>query len=335
MTDTSRIVMYNGIKVAVIVPCYCVRAHIGEVIAAIGPEVWRIYIVDDKCPEQSGQYVLETVSDRRVVVVFNLENRGVGGAMMQGYKKALEDGADIMVKIDGDGQMDPALISSFVDPIWLGHADYTKGNRFYDLEKIFRMPKIRIFGNAALSFITKLSTGYWDLFDPTNGYTALHRDVAVLLPMNRISQRYFFETDMLFRLGTVRAKVIDIPMEPIYGDEVSHLKISRVFSEFLLKHTRNFFKRIFYNYFLRGMSIASFELLFGLPVFVFGVGFGVYHWILSSTHNVPTPTGTVMISALSILMGFQLLLAFLNSDFSSMPNHALHATRRKPVARTE
>lgn len=314
-------------KIAVIIPAYKVRAFVLDVIAAIGPIVERIFVVDDACPDGSGQYVQENCSDPRVTVLFHAENQGVGGAVMTGYTEALNSDMDIFVKIDGDGQMDPALIGAFITPIALGYADYTKGNRFYDLENIGRMPKMRILGNAVLSFMTKLSTGYWDLFDPTNGYTAIHREAAKALPMRRISRRYFFETDMLFRLGTVRAKVLDVPMDAVYGEEVSNLKISKILGEFLGKHLVNMNKRIFYNYFLRGMSVASFELLFGTLIFIFGFAFGAYHWIDSAHRNISTPIGTIMISALSILCGLQLLLAFLSFDFASVPRRALHLTR--------
>lgn len=165
---------------------------------------------------------------------------------MTGYRAALKDGIDIIVKIDSDGQMDPALIIDFVGPIVDGEADYTKGNRFFELEKVKSMPRIRLIGNAILSFMCKLSSGYWNLFDPTNGFTAIHADVARRLPFNSISKRYFFESDILFRLNTLRAVVIDIPMEAEYGDEISNLKISRIVGEFLVKHSKNFIKRIFY-----------------------------------------------------------------------------------------
>ena len=165
--------------------------------------------------------------------------------MISGYKKAIEDGMDIVVKIDGDGQMDPSLIYNFIDPIIKGEADYTKGNRFYNLEEILAMPKKRIFGNAILSFINKISSGYWNIFDPTNGYTAIHTDVIKMLPLNKISKRYFFESDMLFRLNTIKAVVTDISMHANYDNEVSNLKVRNIFFEFIVKHIKNTFKRIF------------------------------------------------------------------------------------------
>jgi len=158
-------------------------------------------------PDASGKFVKEHCHDLRVHVIYHESNLGVGGAVMTGYRAALKDGADIIVKIDGDGQMDASLISNFIEPILAGEADYTKGNRFFNLEEIRSMPGLRLFGNAVLSFMTKLSSGYWDLFDPTNGYTAIHVDVARHLPFNKISSRYFFETDMLFRLNTLRSVV--------------------------------------------------------------------------------------------------------------------------------
>ena len=247
---------------------------------------------------------------------------------MTGYKAGIADNMDIMVKIDGDGQMDPSLICDFIAPIINGEADYTKGNRFFDLEEIRAMPKLRLFGNAVLSFMTKLSSGYWDLFDPTNGYTAIHRDVARHLPLNKISRRYFFETDILFRLNTLRAVVVDVPMDAKYGDEVSNLKISKIVGEFLVKHARNFGKRIFYNYYLRNMSLASLELPLGIMLLLGGSIFGTIHWIDSLKTDIQTPAGTVMLSALPIIVGTQFLLAFIGYDIASTPRRPFHLQRR-------
>lgn len=310
-------------NVAIVIPCYKVKAHILGVIDRISSDVWRVYVVDDCCPDGSGDYVSEFCDDPRVAIIRNAVNSGVGGAMIAGYRAAIADGADIIVKIDGDGQMDPALVPDFIAPIIAGEADYTKGNRFFDLEHVKAMPGVRLFGNAVLSLMTKLSSGYWDLFDPTNGYTAIHADVARHLPFEKISHRYFFETDMLFRLNTLRAVVVDIPMEAHYGDEQSNLKISSILGEFLIKHTRNFFKRIFYNYYLRDMSLSSLELPLGILLVTFGVFYGGFHWIDSTQEGVPTPAGTVMLSALPILLGMQFILAFIGHDISSVPSRPL------------
>jgi glycosyltransferase involved in cell wall biosynthesis len=309
----------HDLRIAVVIPAYRVKKHILSVIGQIGAEVDRIYVIDDKCPEETGKFAQAQVTDTRVSVQFNEHNLGVGGAVMAGYRCALADGIDIVIKIDGDEQMDPALVPRVIQPIIEGRADYTKGNRFFNLAQIRKMPALRLFGNAVLSFLNKLSSGYWDIFDPTNGYTAIHTDILRELPLDKISNRYFFESDMLFRLNLQKAVVVDIPMDAKYGEEVSNLKISRVAGEFLLKHFRNFGKRIFYNYYLRDMSLASLELPLGLALFVFGTVFGVTQWITSASNHVATPAGTVMLSALPTLMGLQLILAFLAFDIGSVP----------------
>ena len=276
-------------------------------------------MVDDLCPERSGQHVQQFCTDSRVQVLFHDRNLGVGGAVMTGYRQALTDGCEVVVKIDGDGQMDPALLPSFVWPLTQGLADYTKGNRFFELEGLEAMPKVRLFGNAALSFITKLSTGYWNVFDPTNGYTAIHRDVLARLPLDKVSQRYFFESDMLFRLNILRAVVLDIPMRASYGDEKSSLRVSRVLPEFFLKHLRNMVKRIFYNYYLRDMTMVSIELPLGLALVLGGTGFGLWSWSNSVATGSMSSAGTVMLAALPVILGVQLLLAALNQDIAAVP----------------
>ncbi|MEH6436549.1 glycosyltransferase family 2 protein [Massilia sp. DD77] len=310
--------------IAVVIPSYRVIRHILGVIAGIGPEVARIYVIDDKCPEHSGDFVRANCSDPRVVVLEHAENQGVGGAVLTGYRAAIADGARVIVKIDGDGQMDARLIPTFVAPILAGEADYTKGNRFFNLERLGSMPPVRLFGNAMLSFMTKLSSGYWDLFDPTNGYTAIHADAARFLPFDKISKRYFFESDMLFRLNTLGAVAVDVPMDAFYGDEVSNLKVSKVVTEFLAKNVRNFFKRLFYNYYLRNMSLASLELPLGVLLTLFGSAYGISHWISSARAGSSTPAGTVMVAALPVIMGVQLILAFIAYDIASVPRRPLH-----------
>jgi glycosyltransferase involved in cell wall biosynthesis len=311
-------------RIAVVIPCYRVTRHIAGVIGAIGPECWRIYVVDDACPDGSGDFVTANARDARIRVLRNATNQGVGGAVMAGYRAAIADGATVIVKIDGDGQMDPRLLRHFVAPILSGEADYTKGNRFYDFANVARMPRIRIFGNAALSIFAKLSTGYWGVFDPTNGYTAIHARLAQHLPLEKISKRYFFETDVLFRLNTLRAVVVDVPMDAIYGDETSNLPIARVMPEFFAKHARNLLRRLFYNYFLRDVSIASIELVLGTLLLAFGLTFGAYHWIKSAEAGIATPVGTIMLSALSVLAGLQFVMSFVNYDIASVPKRAIH-----------
>ena len=310
--------------IGVVIPSYQVCAHVLDVIGGIGPEVDHIYVVDDCCPEGSGDFVEAECNDPRVVVLRHEANQGVGGAVMTGYRAALADGVAIIVKVDGDGQMDPALISDFAEPIAAGEADYTKGNRFHHPDDVRAMPTVRLIGNAALSFMTKLSSGYWDIFDPTNGYTAIHGDVAENLPLDKMSRGYFFESEMLFRLNTLRAVVVDIPMRAHYGNEVSNLKPARVAGEFLKKHLRFLFKRIIYDYYLRDLSLASIELPIGLLMLTFGIGFGAFQWAESARSGLPASTGTVMLAAMPLLVGIQMVLAFIGHDIASVPKRPIH-----------
>ncbi|MGP2410210.1 glycosyltransferase family 2 protein [Yersinia enterocolitica] len=310
-------------KVAVVLPCYKVKQHILSVLDKIDNLVDKIYVIDDCCPEKSGQYVEENSQDIRVSVIYNSANMGVGGAVLSGYAAAIKDGIDIVVKVDGDGQMDPHLIKYFIAPISRGDADYTKGNRFYDIDTLKSMPKVRVFGNAVLSFLTKFSSGYYNLFDPTNGYTAISITALKRLPLDKISKRYFFESDILFRLNVIRAKVVDIPMDAVYGNEVSNLNIKKIMFPFLKGNINNFLKRIFYNYFLRGFSIASLELFFGVMFFSFGAINGLVSWYSSLATGQPATSGTVMLAALPVMLGVQLLLSFIQADVENQPQIAL------------
>ena len=301
-------------EVFVVIPAFKVSAHIFEVVSKIGPEVSRIVVVDDGCPENSGEIVLQSISDPRVEVIFHKENQGVGGAMITGYKHAVLEGAEIVVKLDGDGQMDSSLISKLILPIKLEKADYTKGNRFSDLESISQMPKDRIFGNLVLSFFSKLSTGYWGIFDSNNGFTAIKAEHLNYISVDKLDKGYFFESDMLFRLGIMNLKVHDVGMPSRYGAEISNIRITRVLLEFPIKHIRNFCKRIIYSYFLRDFNLASLELLFGSTLVSVGTWLGLTNWINGFIHNESTPPGTLVLVALTILSGLQLLLSFFSFD---------------------
>jgi len=313
------------LTVAVVIPCYRAAATILSVLQEIGTEVSAVYCVDDASPDDTVAIVTQAMTrDDRIRLILRPANGGVGAAMVDGYRAAIADGANVLVKIDSDGQMNPAVISSFVAPILSGEADYVKGNRFFAVDTVRTMPLVRIIGNAGLSFLTKLSTGYWDLFDPTNGYTAIHARVAAVLPLEQLHPRYFFESDLLFRLSTIRARVIELPMASTYGAAPSHLSVWRCLATFPWLHFRNLIKRLFYNYFLRNFSIASVNLLLGTVLALFGVCFGVDRWLTASQSDLAATAGTVMLSALPLLLGVQLILNFLSHDMATTPRDAIH-----------
>ena len=315
-------------QIAVVIPCYRVGDAVFDVITAIGPEVGRIYVVDDGCPERTGDRVEARRPDPRVAVLRNPANQGVGGAVLAGYRQALADGCAVVVKLDGDGQMPPALLPRFVRPLLEGMADYTKGNRFYDLRALTGMPWPRLVGNAVLSFMTKASSGYWQVFDPTNGYTAIRAELLRVMPLDKIAKDYFFESDMLFRLNTVRAVVRDIPMEAVYGMEQSNLRITRIIPRFLARHMVNLVKRLFYNYFLRDFQMVSICLVSGVPLFAFGAGFGLWAWAESIGTGVAASAGTVMLATLPIVLAVLLFLLAVALDVHNQPRTPVHRDLR-------
>jgi dolichol-phosphate mannosyltransferase len=314
------------VKIHAIVPAYRVSRQIcGVIESALGQAlVSRVIVVDDACPESSGKLVSERFAGNpRVEVLFNAGNQGVGGAVLRGYSQAFAAGADIAVKLDGDGQMPVAMLGRLVAPLLRGDADYAKGNRFFHPRELAKMPRMRLLGNAALSLINKFSSGYWSVMDPTNGFTALHRVAYRHLETARIARDYFFESDMLHQLGIIRAVVVDVPAPVIYGEESSSLRISRTLMQFPGRYLRRFLRRLVYQYLIRDFNIASLESLAGLPLFIAGLVFGGYNWAENSMSGRITPPGTVMITGLLILIGFQLLLSAANYDITHEPSTAL------------
>lgn len=306
-------------KVHVVIPAYRVEGQILDVISRFGEEVEKVWVIDDLCPNGSGILVKSQIRDKRVTVIFNEENLGVGGATLVGYSRALKSGADVIVKVDGDGQMYPEDIPSLIKPILQGEVDYTKGNRFDSLHELRNMPWLRILGNAALALLSKASSGYWSVNDPTNGFTAVHRSALERVDFEKLSRGYFFESDMLFRLNLSGAVVRDVSLPARYGNEVSGLRIGRILLEFPLKHWRNHAKRIIYRYYLREWSIGSIELVAGLGLLVTGAVFGASRTISAFERAQAITAGQVTVASLAIILGVQFLLSFISYDIQSEP----------------
>ncbi len=313
----------SGYLVAAVIPCYREKKHIETVLASIGKEVTNIYVIDDACPEGTGDIVEKNCKDPRIKVLRHKSNKGVGGATLTGYVHALNDGFDIAVKLDGDGQMDGTMIPRLISPIISGIADYTKGNRFHAIYGISEMPWSRIFGNFLLSLVSKFSSGYWNILDPTNGFTAIHSDALKKLDQTTIAKRFFFESDMLFHLSMIRAVVMDIPMKAKYGAEESGIHALKVVPEFLFKHSVNAFKRLLFNYFIREINQATVYLLLGSLLLLFGIVFGAINWATATMSGIPATAGTVILAALPIILGSQALIAFLNFDTRNLPKNPI------------
>ncbi|MBL8080688.1 MAG: glycosyltransferase family 2 protein [Anaerolineales bacterium] len=311
-------------KIAIIIPAYRVERDIENVLAGLPAYIRHIIIVDDASPDSTADLVAALAQkDIRLTLIRHSQNQGVGGAMISGFRKAMELGAQIAVKLDGDGQMDAAHIPALVTPLIHGKADYVKGNRFRDFVSLQKMPFIRRVGNLGLSFLTKVATGYWNIFDPTNGFFAIRTEILDQLPLEKIDKRYFFETSMLANLYLINAFVMDVPIPARYGNETSHLSIRRSLFEFPIKLLRTFLRRILLNYYIYDFSIASLYIVTGIPMLLFGLTFGIIKWIEYASKNIPAPTGTVMLPTLSVILGIQIMLSAIEIDMKSTPRQPL------------
>ena len=307
-------------NIAAVIPCFRVESEIGKVLHDLPAYLKHIIVIDDASPDETATVVTQAAqNDSRIILIRHKKNKGVGGAMVTGFRKALELGADIIVKMDGDGQMDREHVPGLVNPILQGQADYTKGNRFRDFQALQKMPFIRRVGNMGLAFLTKAATGYWNLFDPTNGFVAIHGKVLAQLPLKQIDKTYFFETSMLANLYLLRAVVKDVPMPARYAGEVSNLSIWRSLVEFPLKLLKTFLRRLVLMNLIYDFSMASIYILAGLPLLLFGLIFGINRWAFYSSIHLPAPTGTVMLPTLSVLLGIQFLIAAIEIDLRSVP----------------
>jgi len=319
----------HTLKKAVVIPCYRVSAQIRDVIRTIPAMIDFIIVVDDACPERSGKLAVE-INDPRLSVLFNETNQGVGGAVICGYQKALALECDIIIKMDGDGQMDPAYLPALIGPLERGEADYAKGNRFADFKTLRSMPTTRLLANNIGSFAAKSISGYWHLMDPANGYTAITRQTLVGLPLAKMARRYFFETDMLVHLRLANAVVVDVPIPARYGNEKSSFTAREVLLHFPGKLMHRLLKRILLQYFIHDFNMGSVYVLLGLPLFLFSVIFGVIEWVNSAVTGVPRSAGTIMLSALPLIIGFEMLLQAISIDIMSTPrkrNSVLEASK--------
>lgn len=308
-------------KIAIIIPYYNASKHIVAVVSGIPTSIHTIIIVNDQSQEPLREQDIKLAINPniKVIVLHNPINLGVGGATKNGFQYAIDNGFDMVIKMDADNQMDARFLPDLIKPLTNKKAEMVKGNRFSDRKHLQKMPVVRRFGNLFLSFLTKMASGYWNNFDPTNGYFALKTSALKKIDLEKLSNRYFFETSLLAQLYFANARIKDIPMPPIYADEKSSMQLWKMPLVFMNNLFKIFIKRIVKTYFLYDFNIASIYLLVGIPLFLFGIVFGIYNWIVYFNKNELTPTGTIMIVTLTIILGFQLLLQAIQFDISKAP----------------
>ncbi|WP_067284581.1 glycosyltransferase family 2 protein [Streptomyces jeddahensis] len=310
--------MYQDLKVAVVVPAYNEEKLIARTINTTPDFVDHIVVIDDASSDATATEAIGT-GDPRLVLIRHENNTGVGGAVCDGHKEALRLGCDVSVVMAGDGQMDPAYLPALLDPICDGTALFTKANRFYSRDSYRGMPKYRILGNVILSFMTKLASGYWHLFDPQNGYTAIHRTALRRLNLDRVAKDYSFENDLLINLNILRIPACDVPVPAVYGDEVSTMRMHRVIPALIAQLARGSCRRVVLKYVVFSFSPIALLLLAGL--FLLVLGSAVSTWVLIHTLGPSSASaGSVLLATLPILTGIHFLIGALMLDIQESPD---------------
>lgn len=318
--------MFQDQRVAVVVPCYKVAAHLPAVLRAMPPLVDLVVVVDDGSPDDIAG-AAASVGDTRVEVLRHDDNLGLGAAMITGYEHALGRGADIVVKMDGDGQMDHAHLPRLLRPIASGEADLTKGNRFLRRRHLGGMPVLRRLGNVALSFLTKIASGYWNVFDPTNGFVAVRRQLLEEIELSRLGPGYFFESSLLCEAYLAGAVAQDISIPSRYRGEQSSLSLGRTVATFPVWLVRAFVRRIAFQHFVRDFTPVALFLVSGVALTLFGSAFGLQNWLARAGTGEPTPTGTIVLALLPLVVGLQLILQAIVMDIGSVPARSPWRTR--------
>lgn len=314
--------MFNDHKIAIVIPYYNASKQILRVISKIPEYIYMVIIVDDCSSEPLPKDGIKETIKSTVSCIFlkNKKNLGVGGATKHGFEYALEKDVDLVIKVDADDQMDLSYIPDLVHPIILKKTNFSKGNRFKDIKALQKMPLARKVGNLGLSFLVKVATGYWHNFDPTNGFIAIEGEVLKNMDFSKLANRYYFETSLLAESYIQKIPIMDISMPAIYADEKSNLKAFKMIFVFSGKLSKTFFKRIVKEYFLYDFNIGSLYILMGFPLLLFGIIYGIINWIHYGALDIFAPTGTVMITTISIILGFQLVLQAIQYDIFNSPN---------------
>ena len=306
-------------RIIIVIPAYKASSTVLSVAKRACCYADHVIVVDDNCPFSSGQVVNKHKGLLPITVLTHSSNRGVGAATKTGFLLALEMGASIIVKLDADNQMDPALVPLLIQPILDGQADCSKGNRFANKIVFLEMPLYRLVGNIALSFITKLSTGYWELFDPTNGFVAFSSETLKQLDLKKIHNRFLFETDMIYFCGLLNTSYFQLNMLPDYQDHMSSLNPSSEMPRFLIRNIEHLIKRLYLDYLVCDFNSGSISLILFLFSFLSAFVIALWRIYLGSFNGLETPNGIIAIFIVLAIASIQSLLNFLYFDATQKP----------------
>lgn len=324
--------MYRSLNVAVVVPAHNEALLIGKTIGTMPDFVDHIIVIDDCSTDDTAARALNT-GDARVILIQHEKNTGVGGAILDGHRRALEVKADVSVVMAGDAQMDPDYLPNLLDPIADGDVEFTKANRFYSRTSFTGMPKYRVFGSVVLSFMTKAASGYWHLFDPQNGYTAIASTALRRIDLDKVAIGYEFENDLLIRLNIANVRACDVPVPAVYGDEVSGMRMHKVIPALSGLLFRGFWRRILIKYVLQSFSPVALLLLSGLALFGFGLAFGLGVVLYRIIDGGTPSAGTVLLAVAPCLAGLHLIINSWLLDIQEAPDRVRRS--ELPVAPRE
>lgn len=315
---TAEATIYLGKRIAVVIPAHNEARHIALVVESLPDFVDDIIVVDDASTDDTAGAA--AASPRKPVVLRHETNQGVGAAVVDGYLKALELNSDVIGRLDGDGQMEVSELETLVEPIASGRVGFVKGNRFKRGRVPESMPFARSVGNVALTFLTKLASGYWHLFDPQNGYQVISAEAIGSLDLDYLRRcGYFFENGLLIELNAAEIPAMDVATTTIYGEETSGINIGHIMLSFPFQLFKGLFRRIFQRYVIRDFSPIAVFLFFG-TVFLFGgTAWGFVEWARSSATGIPSTVGGVMLAALPMFAGFELILQAIVLDINGSP----------------
>ncbi len=308
--------MIGGKTVAVVVPAHDEEALIGATLAGIPSFVDRIFVVDDASNDATAERA-RAVGDPRVELIVHDRNRGVGSAIVTGYKRALAEHVDVTAVMAGDNQMDPEELEGLVLPVARGEVDYAKANRLFTGRAWELIPRHRYLGNAVLSLLTKIASGYWHVADSQAGYTAISLRYLELLDLDRIYTRYGFPNDMLVHLNVWNARVRDLPSRPVYGvGERSGIRIRNVVPRISWLLVKGFFWRLREKYVIRDFHPLVFFYLLGFLMTLLGLALGIAETVLRLLGN-DIPVATIVLVALLLISGSQFTLFAMWFDMES------------------
>ena len=308
--------MLDGKRVAVVVPAHDEEKLIAETVGSIPYFVDRILVVDDASRDKTAE-VVRGLEDPRVELIVHEQNLGVGGAIMTGYKRALEERIDVTAVMAADAQMDPADLETLCEPVARREVDYAKANRLFTGQAWEVIPRYRYLGNALLSLLTKIASGYWHVADSQSGYTAISLDMLELLDLDRVYTRYGFPNDMLVHLNIWNARVRDYPSRPIYGvGERSGIRLRKVVPTISWLLVKGFFWRLREKYVIRDFHSLVFFYLMGILMSLLGLGLGIAVIVLRAEGNAIT-AATVVLVALLLIFGSQFTLFAMWFDMES------------------